>query len=218
MCSKSACADCRSSCAADCARIVRPIISTIVDFIFLLYTFDRSCQDCCCVCATSYTVMAAVPFGFSFGDFVAAIEVVHKAAQALRRYAGARNQIMQAAANLENFEASQGTRVERKRSMIWSNRQQLQLEETFCDRHVCLAVCDCAYLCRLFRMSDNEYCGSYYALRCPFRRSKRDRFCTGAPSTAAGTCMSANLHVVTTFAQVTFRSTLTLSQSLDCIS
>jgi hypothetical protein len=48
--------------------------------------------------------MAAVPFGFSFGDFVAAVEVIHKAAQALRRSAGARNQIIQAAADLESFE------------------------------------------------------------------------------------------------------------------
>jgi hypothetical protein len=48
--------------------------------------------------------MAAVPFGFSFGDFVAAIEIIHKAAQALRRSAGARNQIIQAAADLESFE------------------------------------------------------------------------------------------------------------------
>jgi hypothetical protein len=47
--------------------------------------------------------MAAVPFGFSFGDFVAAVEVIHKAAQALRRSAGARNQIIQAAADLESF-------------------------------------------------------------------------------------------------------------------
>lgn len=48
--------------------------------------------------------MAAVPFGFSFGDFVAAVEIIHKAAQALRRSAGARNQIIQAAADLESFE------------------------------------------------------------------------------------------------------------------
>jgi hypothetical protein len=48
--------------------------------------------------------MAAVPFGFSFGNFVAAVEIIHKAAQALRRSAGARNQIIQAAADLESFE------------------------------------------------------------------------------------------------------------------
>jgi hypothetical protein len=48
--------------------------------------------------------MAAVPFGFSFGDFVAAVEIIHKAAQALRRSAGARNQFCQAAADLESLE------------------------------------------------------------------------------------------------------------------
>jgi hypothetical protein len=48
--------------------------------------------------------MAAVPFGFSFGDFVAAVEIIHKAAQALRRSAGAQNQFCQAAADLESLE------------------------------------------------------------------------------------------------------------------
>jgi hypothetical protein len=48
--------------------------------------------------------MAAVPFGFSFGDLVAAVEIIHKAAQALRRSAGAQNQFRQAAADLESLE------------------------------------------------------------------------------------------------------------------
>jgi hypothetical protein len=48
--------------------------------------------------------MAAVPFGFSFGDFVAAVEIIHKTAQALRRSAGAQNQFCQAAADLESLE------------------------------------------------------------------------------------------------------------------
>jgi hypothetical protein len=48
--------------------------------------------------------MAAVPFGFSFGDFVAAIEVIHKAAQALRRSSGAQSNFSQAVADLETFE------------------------------------------------------------------------------------------------------------------
>jgi hypothetical protein len=48
--------------------------------------------------------MAAVPFGFSFGDFVAAIEVIHKAAQALKRSSGAQSNFNQAVADLETFE------------------------------------------------------------------------------------------------------------------
>lgn len=48
--------------------------------------------------------MAAVPFGFSFGDFVASIEIIHKAAQALRRSSGAQRQCHQAVADLESIE------------------------------------------------------------------------------------------------------------------
>jgi len=50
------------------------------------------------------TQMAAVPFGFSFGDFVAATEVIHKVAQALRRSSGAQSNFNQAVADLETFE------------------------------------------------------------------------------------------------------------------
>jgi hypothetical protein len=48
--------------------------------------------------------MAVVPFGFSFGDFVAAIEVIHKVAHALRRSSGAQSNFNQAVADLETFE------------------------------------------------------------------------------------------------------------------
>ena len=48
--------------------------------------------------------MAAVPFGFSFGDFIAAIEVIHKVAQALRKSSGARSHFHQTVADLESFE------------------------------------------------------------------------------------------------------------------
>lgn len=47
--------------------------------------------------------MAAIPFGFSFGDFVAGIEIIHKAAQALRRSSGAHRQFHQAIADLESI-------------------------------------------------------------------------------------------------------------------
>ena len=77
--------------------------------------------------------MAAVPFGFSFGDFVAAIEVTHKAAQALRRSAGARDKIIQAAADLENFE-----RVLRKvQTLIPSNVNP----DTLAAIHLCAHTC-----------------------------------------------------------------------------
>ena len=49
--------------------------------------------------------MAAVPFGFSVGDFVACIEILHKAAQALKRSSGARDQFHQAVADLEGLVA-----------------------------------------------------------------------------------------------------------------
>jgi hypothetical protein len=49
--------------------------------------------------------MAAVPFGFSFGDFVAAIEVIHKVAQALKRSSGAQSNFQQAVADLETLVA-----------------------------------------------------------------------------------------------------------------
>jgi hypothetical protein len=49
--------------------------------------------------------MAAVPFGFSFGDFVAAIEVIHKVAQALKRSSGAQSNFHQAVADLETLES-----------------------------------------------------------------------------------------------------------------
>jgi hypothetical protein len=78
--------------------------------------------------------------------------------------------------------------------MALNSRQQLQLEEMYCDRHICLAACAC--FCRLLRMSGNEYFGSCYTFRCPFRRSERDRFWTGAPSTA---------NLVTKIARVTLR-------------
>ena len=48
--------------------------------------------------------MAAVPFGFSFGDFIAAIEVIHKVARALKRSSGARSHFYQTVADLESFE------------------------------------------------------------------------------------------------------------------
>jgi hypothetical protein len=48
--------------------------------------------------------MAAVPFGFSFGDFVAAIDVIHKVVQALKKSSGARSHFHQTVADLEGFE------------------------------------------------------------------------------------------------------------------
>lgn len=95
----------RSSCAADCARFVQAAIFAIIELFASSLTL--SCQpfeESHRLCATSRTVMASVPFGLSFGDFVAAIEVTHKAAQALRKSAGARKQICQAAADLESVE------------------------------------------------------------------------------------------------------------------
>lgn len=48
--------------------------------------------------------MAAIPFGFSFGDFVAGIEIIHKAAQALRRSSGVQIRFYQAITDLESIE------------------------------------------------------------------------------------------------------------------
>jgi hypothetical protein len=48
--------------------------------------------------------MAAVPFGFSFGDFIAAIEVIHKVVRALKRSSGAQSHFYQTVADLESFE------------------------------------------------------------------------------------------------------------------
>jgi hypothetical protein len=45
--------------------------------------------------------MAAAPFGFSVGDFIAAIELTHKAAKALRNTSGASGQYQQALLDLE---------------------------------------------------------------------------------------------------------------------
>jgi hypothetical protein len=56
------------------------------------------------VCLPTLIKMAAVPFGFSFGDFVAAIEVIHKVTRALRRSSGARCHFHQTVADLESFE------------------------------------------------------------------------------------------------------------------
>jgi hypothetical protein len=78
--------------------------------------------------------MAAVPFGFSFGDFVAALDIIHKTAQALRRSAGARNQILQAAADLENFE-----RVLRK---IQSLTPDTVNPDTLAAVRLCAHACD----------------------------------------------------------------------------
>jgi hypothetical protein len=49
--------------------------------------------------------MAAVPFGFSVGDFVAAIELIHKATKALRNTSGASGQYQQALLDLELIES-----------------------------------------------------------------------------------------------------------------
>ena len=56
------------------------------------------------VCLPTPIEMAAVPFGFSFGDFLAAIEVIHKVTRALRRSSGARCHFHQTVADLESFE------------------------------------------------------------------------------------------------------------------
>jgi hypothetical protein len=56
------------------------------------------------LCVFTPIQMAAVPFGFSFGDFVAAIEVIHKVTQALKRSSGARSHFHQTVADLESFE------------------------------------------------------------------------------------------------------------------
>lgn len=50
--------------------------------------------------------MAAAPFGFSFGDFVAAIGVIHKVSQALKRSSGAQSNFHQAVADLETLETA----------------------------------------------------------------------------------------------------------------
>jgi hypothetical protein len=49
--------------------------------------------------------MAAVPFGFSVGDFVASIELIHKAAKALRSSSGATKQYQQTILDLELIES-----------------------------------------------------------------------------------------------------------------
>jgi hypothetical protein len=49
--------------------------------------------------------MAAVPFGFSVGDFVASIELIHKAAKALRSTSGATKQYQQTLLDLELIES-----------------------------------------------------------------------------------------------------------------
>jgi hypothetical protein len=49
--------------------------------------------------------MAAVPFGFSVGDFVASIELIHKAAKALRSTSGATGHYQQTILDLELIES-----------------------------------------------------------------------------------------------------------------
>jgi hypothetical protein len=49
--------------------------------------------------------MAAVPFGFSVGDFVASIELIHKAAKALRSTSGAIGHYQQTLVDLELIES-----------------------------------------------------------------------------------------------------------------
>ncbi|GAB7329339.1 hypothetical protein MBLNU13_g01135t2 [Cladosporium sp. NU13] len=49
--------------------------------------------------------MAAVPFGFSVGDFVAGVELVHKAAKALRSVSGATEQYQQTLLDLSLIES-----------------------------------------------------------------------------------------------------------------
>jgi hypothetical protein len=49
--------------------------------------------------------MAAVPFGFSVGDFVASIELIHKAAKALRSTSGATGHYQQTLLDLELIES-----------------------------------------------------------------------------------------------------------------
>jgi hypothetical protein len=49
--------------------------------------------------------MAAVPFGFSVGDFVASIELIHKAAKALRSTSGAMGHYQQTLLDLELIES-----------------------------------------------------------------------------------------------------------------
>ena len=49
--------------------------------------------------------MAAVPFGFSIGVFVAGVELIHKAAKALRSESGATEQYQQTLLDLTLIES-----------------------------------------------------------------------------------------------------------------
>lgn len=73
-------------------------------FLFFSSSTYRNLDHLYLSYSTDPVQMAAVPFGFSFGDFVAAIEVIHKVAQALKRSSGARSHFHQTVADLESFE------------------------------------------------------------------------------------------------------------------
>lgn len=52
-------------------------------------------------CDLILDIMAAAPFGFSVGDFIAGIQLIHKATKALRAASGATAQFQQAILDLE---------------------------------------------------------------------------------------------------------------------
>lgn len=56
-------------------------------------------------CSCIVNGMAAVPFGFSVGDFVAGVELIHKAAKALRSVSGATEQYQQTLLDLSLIES-----------------------------------------------------------------------------------------------------------------
>jgi len=87
-----------------CARSVQESILQPLRFLILFSSTYWILDHNHLLCLPKSTQMAAVPFGFSFGDFIAAIEVIHKVSQALRRSSGARSHFHQAVADLECFE------------------------------------------------------------------------------------------------------------------
>ena len=96
-------------CELQCSCTARQPVSLLLSLLTFEYplTFTRrSHHTSVFVLGESFTLsMAAVPFGFSVGDFVASIELIHKAAKALRSTSGATGHYQQTLLDLELIES-----------------------------------------------------------------------------------------------------------------
>ena len=96
-------------CELQCSCTARQPVSLLLPLLTFEYplTFARrSYYSSIFVLGASFTLsMAAVPFGFSVGDFVASIELIHKAAKALRSTSGATGHYQQTLLDLELIES-----------------------------------------------------------------------------------------------------------------